>query len=80
MRVCGERSIAVIPLSGRVDLLQRNVDGCVAVVHVVVWDGRKALARQSLRIGASHRHVNSEVALAGAGGVCLNVDQRLCCW
>lgn len=69
MRVCSKRSVAVVPHSGRVDLLQGNVDSCVAVVHVVMWDGREALARQSLRVGASHRHVNGRCALAGVGGV-----------
>lgn len=86
MRVSGKRSVAVIPLSDRVDLLQGNVDGCVAVVHVVMWDWREALARQSLRVGASHRHVNSESALAGVRGVFLKcrptplllVKRRLC--
>jgi hypothetical protein len=80
MRVCGERSVAVIPLGDRVDLLQGNVDGCVAVVHVVVRKWREALARQTLRVGAPQGHVNGKVALAGVRGSLLYVDQRLCSW
>lgn len=44
------------------DFLQGNVDSCVTVVHVVVWDRREALARQTLRVGTPQGHVNSEQA------------------
>jgi hypothetical protein len=80
VRVRGEGSVAVIPLSDRVDLLQGNVDGCVAVVHVVVWKWREALARQTLRVGAPQGHVKIGDTLAGVGASWLYVDQRLCCW